>query len=54
MSLGVQVQRETAKAARDDAATTMNAIIAALKNLGIADDDIQTSMISVNPTYDYN
>jgi uncharacterized protein YggE len=54
ISLGVQVQRETAKAARDEAATTMNAIIAALKNLGIADDDIQTSMISINPAYDYN
>jgi uncharacterized protein YggE len=54
ISLGVQTQRETAKAARDDAATTMNAIIAALKNLGIADEDIQTSMISVSPVYDYN
>jgi uncharacterized protein YggE len=54
VSLGVQVQRDTAKAARDEAATTMNQIIAALKNLGIADDDIQTSMISVNPMYDYN
>jgi uncharacterized protein YggE len=32
----------------------MNAIIAALKNLGIADEDIQTSNISINPVYDYN
>jgi uncharacterized protein YggE len=32
----------------------MNSIIAALKNLGIADEDIQTSMISVSPVYDYN
>lgn len=54
ISLGVQVQRDSAKAARDEAASTMNSIIAALKNLGIADDDIQTSMISVNPVYDYN
>ena len=54
ISLGVQVQRQTAKAARDDAATTMNAVIAALKNLGIADADIQTSTIDLSPTYDYN
>src|SRR4051812_37125002 len=54
VSLGVQNQRESAKAARDDAAQTMNAILAALKNLGIADEDIKTSMISLNPVYDYN
>jgi uncharacterized protein len=54
VSLGVQNQRESAKAARDDAAQTMNAILAALKGLGIADEDIKTSMISVSPVYDYN
>ncbi len=54
VNLGVTTQANTAKAARDDAATKMNAIIAALKNLGIADDDIQTSNISINPVYDYN
>jgi uncharacterized protein YggE len=54
VSLGVQNQRESAKAARDDAAQTMNAILAALKGLGIADEDIQTSMLSISPVYDYN
>ena len=54
ISLGVQVQRDTAKAARDDAATTMNAVIAALKNLGIADADIQTTTVDISPVYDYN
>lgn len=54
VSLGVQTQRETAKAARDDAANIMNAVIAALHNLGIADEDIQTSMINIGPVYDYN
>ena len=54
VSLGVQVQRDTAKAARDDAATTMNAVIAALKALGITDDNIQTSTIDISPVYDYN
>lgn len=54
VTLGVDIQRGTAKAARDDAATTMTAIIAALKALGIADADIQTSTVSLNPIYDYN
>jgi uncharacterized protein YggE len=54
VNLGVTTQANTAKAARDDAANKMNAIIAALKNLGIADEDIQTSNISINPVYDYN
>lgn len=54
VSLGVQIQRTTAKAARDDAAQTMTAIINALHGLGIDDTNIQTSMISVSPTYDYN
>src|SRR5689334_3633125 len=54
VNLGVTTQANTAKAARDDAATKMNAIIAALKTLGIADEDIQTSNISINPVYDYN
>ena len=54
VSLGVQVQRDTAKAARDEAAQTMNNVIAALKALGIADEDIQTSTIDLSPTYDYN
>ncbi len=51
--LGVQVQRDTAKAAREAAAQAMNAVIAALKGLGIADEDIQTSWIDVSPVYDY-
>ena len=54
VSLGVTTQAATAKAARDEAANKMNAIIAALKNLGVADQDIQTSYISINPVYDYN
>jgi len=54
VQLGVQVTRETAKAARDDAAVAMNAVIDALHSLGIADADIQTSYINVGPVYDYN
>jgi uncharacterized protein YggE len=54
ISLGVTVQKDTAKGARDEAAQTMSAIIAALHNLGIADEDIQTSYINIGPVYDYN
>src|SRR5262245_16245941 len=32
----------------------MTAVVAALKKLGIADKDIQTSWVSLQPTYDYN
>jgi len=39
---------------RDDAAAAMTEVIAALRNLGIADADIQTSYINIGPVYDYN
>jgi len=54
VQLGVQITRETVKAARDDAAAAMTEVIAALRNLGIADADIQTSYINIGPVYDYN
>jgi uncharacterized protein YggE len=54
VSLGVQTQAASAKAARDQAAQVMNSVLAALHSLGIADDDIQTSTISISPVYDYN
>lgn len=54
LRLGVNVTAATVKAARADAATRMTAVIAALKKLGIADRDIQTSSVSLQPTYDYS
>jgi uncharacterized protein YggE len=54
VQLGIQVTRDTAKAARDDAASVMTAVVAALHNLNIADADIQTSYISIGPVYDYS
>ena len=53
LRLGVSVQRPTVKAARADAAKAMQAVIDALKKLGIAEADIQTSSITLNPQYDY-
>lgn len=54
VSLGVQVQRQSVEAARDEAARIMNSIISALKALGIADADIRTTMLDVSPMYDYS
>ena len=53
VSLGVNVQKETAKAAREAGAAAMTKVIAAIKALGIDDKDITTSMVSLGPVYDY-
>jgi uncharacterized protein YggE len=53
VQLGVQLERSTAKAARDAAATAMSGVVDALKKLGIADKDIQTTQVSLNAVYDY-
>jgi len=53
LRLGVTFTRGTVRAARADAAAAMTKVIAALKALGIADKDIQTTNISLQPAYDY-
>ncbi len=53
VQLGVQIERPTAKAARDAAATAMTGVVDALKKLGIADKDIQTTQVSLTAVYDY-
>lgn len=50
-SAGVTTQAKTASAALSENAERMNAVIAALKASGIAERDIQTSNLSVNPVY---
>jgi uncharacterized protein YggE len=54
LRLGVSFTRPTVKAARADAAATMTKVIAALKALGIANKDIQTTNLSLQPAYDYS
>jgi uncharacterized protein YggE len=54
VSLGVTKQGEDAQSAAADAATTMDAVIAALLEAGIAESDIQTTSLSLNPIYDWN
>jgi uncharacterized protein YggE len=53
LRLGVSSTARTVKAARAAAATSMTSVIASLKALGIADKDIQTTTLSLQPTYDY-
>ena len=52
--LGVNVIAETAGAAREGAALTMNKVLAALDKAAIARRDVRTSMLSLSPTLDYS
>ncbi|HVI57584.1 MAG TPA: SIMPL domain-containing protein [Luteimonas sp.] len=53
LSTGVVTQATDANAALSANATQMNKVMAAIKAAGIAEKDIQTSGISVNPQYKY-
>jgi uncharacterized protein YggE len=53
ISVGVSVEAETASAAMTQQSTKMNGVFAAVKAAGIADRDMQTSNLSLNPVYDY-
>jgi uncharacterized protein YggE len=53
LSAGVQVNGDTAQAAMAEQARLMNGVMAALKAAGIADRDLQTSNLSLNPRYEY-
>lgn len=53
INLGVLIQAPTAREASEKNAALMNAVINALKNLGIADKEIRTSSLSIQPVYNY-
>jgi uncharacterized protein YggE len=53
ISAGVQTLQSTATGAIEENATRMERVRAALKRAGIADKDIQTSTINLNPEYVY-
>jgi uncharacterized protein YggE len=53
ITLGVQTDGATAAGALSANAAQMNKVVAALKKAGIAERDIQTSNLSVNPQYVY-
>jgi uncharacterized protein YggE len=50
--IGVTSQGKTAKEASDTNAKQMTAVMAAIKNSGIAERDIQTSRLSLQPRYE--
>jgi uncharacterized protein len=52
--IGVTSQGKTAKAASEANAKEMTAVLAAIKANGVADRDIQTSRLSLQPQYDPN
>lgn len=51
VSLGVQTQAATATAALNDNSTRANALMAELRKHGVADQDLQTSGLSIQPVY---
>ena len=51
VNLGVTITRSSVKAARAAGAQSMTGIIAAIKALGVADADIQTTSLSLYPQY---
>jgi uncharacterized protein YggE len=54
LRLGVTTTAKTVNEARAANATSMTAVISALKGLGIADRDVQTTTLSLGPVYDYS
>jgi uncharacterized protein YggE len=54
LTLGVEANAETVASARTQAADSMNAVIAALTAAGVAEEDIQTTRLSVQPRYNFS
>jgi len=54
LSIGVRTDAKTASAALRQNSTEMASTIKKLKDLGVAERDIQTSGLSINPRYDYS
>ncbi|MBI4281349.1 SIMPL domain-containing protein [Candidatus Uhrbacteria bacterium] len=53
VNLGFSVEKKEVREAQKENAVTMNKIIAALRNLAISSDDMQTTDYSIYPQYDY-
>ena len=53
LRLGVAVSRPSVEAARAAAAEAMTAILAAVTAAGVAKRDVRTTLLSVQPRYDY-
>ena len=53
LNLGVDTRGDTVTEANHKASTAMDAIVAALRNRGVQENDIQTHRFSIYPQYDY-
>ncbi|HSK94040.1 MAG TPA: SIMPL domain-containing protein, partial [Candidatus Angelobacter sp.] len=53
LRLGVMVVRSTVEEARTEAAGTMAAVLAAAAEAGVERRDVRTTLLSVQPRYDY-
>lgn len=53
MSFGVTAQGTNAEETLAEASKKADAIVAAIKETGVAEEDIQTAGVSLNPEYDY-
>lgn len=53
LRLGVAVTRKTAAAAQADAAAAMTAVLGALREAGVADRDLRSEGLSLQPVMDY-
>jgi uncharacterized protein YggE len=51
--IGVEARMATVEQARAAAAKAQQAVLAAIKGLGVSADDLQTTMLTVAPEYDY-
>lgn len=54
LRLGVSTGAPTVDRARSDAAAAMTAILGAIRGAGVADRDIRTTLVTVQPRYDYS
>lgn len=53
LRLGVSVSRETVAEARSEAARVMAAILGSIRGVGVAERDIRTTTLSIQPRHDY-
>lgn len=53
LRLGVAISRDSVADARSEAARTMTAILAAVRAAGVAERDVRTTLLAVQPRYDY-
>ena len=54
VNIGVEAMADTVAEARDEAATAMAAVVAAVKSQGLTDKDVQTRSFNIWPQYEYS